>query len=824
MTKQLVIAEKPSVAADIAKALGGFTKRGDYFESPTMLIAAASGHLLETVLPKTWALEDLPILPERLQLIPKEKQAERLASIVKLLGRDDVGGVINACDAGREGELIFLEIMQHAGCEKSVQRLWLQSMTAAAIRRAFQELRPAAAVQGLADAAVCRALADFWIGINMTKALTGVSSRAGRFTKTPAGRVQTPTLMMVCERDFEIAQFVPSPYWLLTGSFTLANGKVVEAAWVSRGNEASDDRGRRIGSRDRAEAIVRKVSGQPATVEASERADIKKPPMLFKLNDLLSEASTLYGYPLDRTQRVAQSLYEKKLITYPRTESQHLRPEDDLELVRERLEQIAGGVPSLAGPAREALARGVDPKNKRVFDSSKVSDHFAIIPAELPGELPALKEDEQKIYDLILRRFVAVFLPPSETTVHTLTFSVVGETFEAVTRTIRMPGWRAVDGKVVEAAPVGQAKADSATACAETTAVALEERMTTPPRGHFNDGSLVKAMETAGKLVDDEEAQEAMRGSGLGTAATRTDTIKKLLGEGYLVRKGRELHATPKAMSLKKLLEQLRLEALTSPEMTGKWEARLGAIESGSGDTHAFAAGIRALAEELTRRAVSAPADLVLQELPHIRLPGTNQPFRELLHDYVTADGSVRIPKIIRDRHLLPDELHTLLTKGVVGPLDGFFSKKKRKTYPACIRWIAETNRYEVFFDDQNEPPSADHPQIGVCRHCGGAVHEQPSQFVCVNATGENPTCGFALKKLWCERPITTDEAVQLLMEGRTGLLEGFRSKKNRPFKATISVGHEGRATFEFADKAGVAKNMGNIASLRTERQPHGLP
>jgi DNA topoisomerase-3 len=799
MKKQLVIAEKPSVAADIAKALGGFFKHDDYFESPTMLIAAAAGHLLTAVLPKTWDLEDLPILPDELELQPAPRQTKRLAVLVKLLGRDDVGGVINACDAGREGELIFWEIMQHAGCTRPVQRLWLQSMTAAAIRRAFAELRPAAAVQGLADAATSRALADFWIGINMTKALTGISTRAGRYTKTPAGRVQTPTLMMVCERDLEIARFVPTPYWLLTGSFTLADGAVVEAAWTNRGGDTGDDQGRRIGNRDRAEGIVKKVTGQPATVVGRERVETKKPPLLFKLNDLLSEAASRYGYPLDRTQRITQSLYEKKLITYPRTESQHLRPEDDVEMVRERLEQIATSGVKLGGPAREALVRGIDPANKRVFDSSKVGDHFAIIPAELPDNLPTLKDDEQKIYDLILRRFVAAFLPASETTVHTLTFTVAGETFEAVTRTIRVPGWQAVDGKVAEVRPVGHGEAASAT----TTSVAMDERMTTPLRGHFTDSTIVKAMESAGKFVDDEEAQEAMRGSGLGTAATRTETISKLLRDRYLLRKGRELHATPKAMALKKLLEQLGLDVLASPELTGTWEARLGAIEAGSGERQEFAAGIRALAAELTRRTVAAPADLVLEELPHIQLPGTNQPFRDLLHDYVTANGSVRIPKIIRGRHLLPEELHTLMTHGVVGPLDGFVSPKKQTTYSACIRWNAETNRCDVFFDNHNEPPSAQHPQIGVCRHCGNAVHEQPTRYVCVNATGENPTCGFALRKLWCSRAITTVEAEQLLTNGRTELLEGFRSKKDRPFKAWIVVTPRGTAGFEFPDRPG---------------------
>jgi DNA topoisomerase-3 len=385
--------------------------------------------------------------------------------------------------------------------------------------------------------------------------------------------------------------------------------------------------------------------------------------------------------------------------------------------------------------------------------------------------------------------------------VHTLDFTVAGETFEAVARTIRVPGWRAVYGKTVETLPVGHGGAAEGSGSAKITSVVMEERQTTPPRGHYTDGTLVKAMETAGKLVDDEEAQEAMRGTGLGTAATRTNTITKLLEDGYLVRKGRELHATPRAMSLKKVLERLRLEVLTSPEMTGTWEARLAEIEAGTGRMETFRAAIRALTEELVRKTVASPVDLVLQELPGISLPGTNQWFVETLQDYATVDGSVRIPKIIRGRHLLPHELHTLLAAGVVGPLDGFVSKKTRKTYPACIRWIAETNRYEVFFNDDEDTPSADQPAMGVCPHCGGAVHERAMRYACVNVTGAAATCKFAVKKLWCEREIARDEIGQLIATGRTELLEGFRGRSGRPFKAWIVVGSQGTAAFAFPER-----------------------
>jgi hypothetical protein len=395
---------------------------------------------------------------------------------------------------------------------------------------------------------------------------------------------------------------------------------------------------------------VRQVTGQPATAVSRQRVEVKQPPLLFKLNDLLAEASSQFGFPADRTQSIARSLYEKKLTTYPRTESQHLRPEDDVEMVRERLQQIATAVPALAGPAADALARGVDPANKRVFDSAKVGDHFAIVPAEITSERPELTEGEQKIYDLVAKRFVAAFLSPSETTVHTLVFTVAGETFRAA---------------------------------------------------------------------------------------------------------------------------------------------------------------IQALTEELVQKTVASPVDLVLQELPEICMPATNQLFVELLQDYATADGSVRIPKIIRGRHLLPHELHTLLTAGVVGPLDGFVSQKTRKTYPACIRWIAETHRYEVFFSDDEDTPSADQPAIGACPHCGGAVHERAMRYTCANATSAESTCNFRVQKLWCGRTISRDEVSQLIATGRTELLEGFRGKSGRPFTASLIVGPDGKVAFEF----------GNAPTRRTPRR-----
>jgi DNA topoisomerase-3 len=800
--KLLVIAEKPSVMIDIAKALGGFTKHDDHYESETHVVAAASGHLLEQQMPrKKWGFAALPIIPELIPLTPKASQQKRLTHLVTLLSRPDIVGVINACDAGREGELIFREIIEHAECSKPLNRLWLQSMTGEGIRRAFQNIRPNASVEGLAAAGKCRTIADWLIGINITRALTALISAGGGFHKTPAGRVQTPTLAMIVERERSVLAFIPQPYWEAVATIDLGQGTAVEAKWRADGIAAAGDEGTRIGSAARAIDISTKTTGRPAAVAMKHRLETEAPPMLFKLNDLLADASNRYGFPGDMTLKIAQSLYaEKKVISYPRTEYQHLRPEDDIENVRDQLAHIAATMPDVAEAARQAINLGIDPGNKRVFDSSKVGDHTAIIPIRPDGPMPMLSDTEQKIFDLIVRRFVGAFLPRSETEVVTLTFTVEGETFQAVRKSLLVPGWQMVDGKTAEPAmATGHGLSNPE---ARVVSVEVEAKQTTPP-GRYTDGTLLKAMEKAGKLVENEEARKSMSGRGLGTAATRTEILKKLISDGYVTRQGRQLSATPKAMALVQLIERLRLDVLASPEMTGEWEAKLQAIEDDSIAADVFLAEVRRLAVDLVETVKASPTDLVLQELPQITLPGTGEPLVERLLDYSTADGRLRISKVQYGRHLAIHELEQLLRDGVIGELDGFYSAKKRKPYSGCLRWLPAEERCEMFFDSLKSDLSADHPTIGTCPCCGGAVRERPAGYVCDGAVGEEAICQLTLKRLWCGRTITPVEAGQLLRDKRTDLLTGFRGKSGRPFKAHIVISDEGRVGFEFPAKKG---------------------
>jgi DNA topoisomerase-3 len=523
--------------------------------------------------------------------------------------------------------------------------------------------------------------------------------------------------------------------------------------------------------------------------------------MLFKLNDLLADASNRYGFPGDMTLKIAQSLYaEKKVISYPRTEYQHLRPEDDIENVRDQLAHIAATMPDVAEAARQAINLGIDPGNKRVFDSSKVGDHTAIIPIRPDGPMPMLSDTEQKIFDLIVRRFVGAFLPRSETEVVTLTFTVEGETFQAVRKSLLVPGWQMVDGKTAEPAmATGHGLSNPE---ARVVSVEVEAKQTTPP-GRYTDGTLLKAMEKAGKLVENEEARKSMSGRGLGTAATRTEILKKLISDGYVTRQGRQLSATPKAMALVQLIERLRLDVLASPEMTGEWEAKLQAIEDDAVAADVFLAEVRRLAVDLVETVKASPTDLVLQELPQITLPGTGEPLVERLLDYSTADGRLRISKVQYGRHLAIHELEQLLRDGVIGELDGFYSAKKRKPYSGCLRWLPAEERCEMFFDSLKSDLSADHPTIGTCPCCGGAVRERPAGYVCDGAVGEEAICQLTLKRLWCGRTITPVEAGQLLRDKRTDLLTGFRGKSGRPFKAHIVISDEGRVGFEFPAKKG---------------------
>lgn len=612
----LVICEKPSVAQDVAKALlGPKAKRvGDHFEGPDAIIAFAVGHLVEQVDPdayderyKKWRYEDLPILPDSFRYQPRDARAGKtLKSLHALMKRPDVDLIINACDAGREGELIFkliLETAPKAAREKPVKRAWFSSMTQKAIRDAFDALRDDEAMLPLEAAARARSEADWLVGMNATRAAT---TKAGSIRKVLSlGRVQTPTLALIVNRDLAIAAFVPEDYWEVEAAFATEAGSGYAGLW----HEGSTTR---LTAAEPAEAIAVAASGAPGFVEALEtKPQVEQPPLLYDLTTLQREANGRFGFSASRTLGTAQALYDQhKLLTYPRTSARYLSGD-----MAGQLKPVASGVGAAAKEYADAAryVLGLDrlPLG-RVVNDTKVTDHHAIIPTEGDHDLSGLTRDERRIYDMVARRFLAVFHPPARFERTTVETRVGEHLFRSKGKVMIEAGWRAAYGETAGAPAPAAAEGEAPAAKGDdesdqslpalqvgqsvtcTAAEALAKR--TKPPGRYSEGTLLRAMETAGKLVDDDEAAEAMKDAGIGTPATRAATIERLVDAEYVEREGRSLRATEKGTGLIRMLGD---HVLTSPELTGRWEQRLNRIERGEERPEAFRTEIDGFTREV---------------------------------------------------------------------------------------------------------------------------------------------------------------------------------------------------------------------------------
>ncbi|MEO8119273.1 MAG: DNA topoisomerase III, partial [Rhodoferax sp.] len=597
--KTLVIAEKPSVAQDIVKALtpvaGKFDKHDEHFENDKYVVTSAVGHLLEIQAPEEfdvkrgkWSFAHLPVIPPHFDLKPMDKTKTRLNAIVKQAKRKDVGAFINACDAGREGELIFRLIQQYSKVKLPVQRLWLQSMTPQAIRDGFGALRSDQQMLPLADAARCRSEADWLVGINGTRAMTAFNSRDGGFFLTTVGRVQTPTLSVVVEREEKIRKFISRDYWEVHATFGAAAGdypaKWFDPKWkrsaanAAAGNTDEMDpelKADRLWNQREAQLIADAVRGQKASVTEESKPTTQASPLLFDLTSLQREANGKFGFSAKTTLSIAQSLYERhKALTYPRTDSRAL-PEDYVPVVKQTFEMLAGsGMKHLAPHASTALKGNYITKSKRIFDNAKVSDHFAIIPTlQAPS---GLSETEQKIYDLVVRRFMAVFFPSAEYQITTRISTAVGHSFKTEGKVLVRPGWLAIYGKeAAEEVKEGDDKSPGNLVPVKpgelVNAEAVDPKaLKTRPPARYSEATLLGAMEGAGKTVEDDELREAMQEKGLGTPATRSSIIEGLIAEKYMLREGRELIPTAKAFQLMTLLRGLDVEELTKAELTGE--------------------------------------------------------------------------------------------------------------------------------------------------------------------------------------------------------------------------------------------------------------
>ncbi len=825
MTKKLIIAEKPSVAADIAKALGGFTKHDDYFENDTHVISSAVGHLLELSCPEEfevkrgkWSFAHLPVIPPHFALSPIEKTESRLKVLNKLIKRKDVDGLINACDAGREGELIFNYIAQHSKSGKPVQRLWLQSMTQGAIRDGFSRLRPGREMEGLGDAAVCRSESDWLVGINGTRAMTAFNSKTGGFHLTTVGRVQTPTLAIVVEREKRIREFKSRPYWEVEASFAAKagdyNGKWFDEAFKGK-NDDEHARADRLWEEKRADAIRAATIGKPGIVTEESKPETRLSPLLFDLTSLQREANARFGFSAKTTLGLAQALYEKhKVLTYPRTDSRCL-PEDYLATVKETLTILTGEgagkghdevlLARYSPFAHQILARNWVLPNKRIFNNAKISDHFAIIPT--PQAPKSLNEMEQKLYDFVVKRFLSVFFPAAEYLVTTRITRVEGQPFKTEGKVLVNPGWLAVHGKEAQEGSEGNLVAVNAGEKVKTEDVIVKANDTKPPPRH-SEATLLSAMEGAGKMVDDEELKAAMAGRGLGTPATRAQIIENLIGEQYMVREGRELTPTAKAFSLMTLLNGLGINELTQPELTGDWEWKLGRIEKGEFTRAEFMREIAEMTRHMVERAKTFDSDTIPGDFGVLTAPcpRCGGEIRENYKKFQCGGCDYSLWKIVAGRQFEPAEIDTLITEKQIGPLTGFRNKMGR-TFAAAIKLNEKMEPEFDFGQDKADEANAEpvdfssQQTLGNCPKCAANVYDHGSVYVCEKATGPTKTCDFRSGKIILQQPIEAAQMQKLLADGKTDLLKEFVSNRTRRKFSAYLVAKEGKVSFEFEKK-----------------------
>lgn len=699
---RLIVTEKPSVARDIAGSLGKHRREKGALRGDGWTVTWALGHLVELAPPdaygeeyRRWRLETLPILPGRFKMKVNPKTREQYSLVKRLMRDPAVTEIVNACDAGREGELIFAYLYQLAGCDKPVKRLWISSLTPEAIREGFGNLRAGRQMLPLEHAARSRSEADWIVGMNATRAYSVRFGRPGNVLSV--GRVQTPTLKLLVDREREIENFKPEKFWTVHARFRRGKDSY-DGVWF-RGRQ------NRLKEREAAQEIAGKVRRKTGTVQKAERREkTERPPLLYDLTELQRNANAKYNFTAERTLKAAQRLYEeRKLITYPRTSSRYLS-QDMVPSFKRRIE-AAAALPELARFVEELLALPKLPVNKRIVDDGKVTDHHAIVPTgkRLSGELPP---DEAKIYDLIVRRFLAVFFPAARFENTTVVTGVAGETFLSKGRVVLEAGWRAlypdgVGGKREKEPPVlppvekGQEW--------EVAKVAVKEGETKPPP-RYSEAAILGAMETAGRFVEDEELRQQMKDSGLGTPATRAAILERLIQVGYAERRGKTLVPTVKG---KELISLLGESTLTLPELTARWEERLAKMERGEESREAFMGDVR----EFATRVVE-----------HVR------------------------------------------------NLEG----------------------------ERLAPPQKD--VLGECPKCGAPVIETKKSYGC---SAWKRGCRFVIWKTVAGRRVTANQARQLLKEGRTARLKGFKSRSGKPFSAVLKLDGEHRVTFEFEDRAG---------------------
>lgn len=812
---RLLIAEKPSVARDIARVLGVQRKHNGFLEGSGWLITWCIGHLVELMEPheyfpewKRWSLQSLPMLPDRFKLRPVKQTEDQFRTVERLLMRADVDTVVNACDAGREGELIFRYVYTLAGCRKPIQRLWISSMTDQAIEEGIRQLRDAREYDRLFAAARCRSEADWLVGLNATRAITVRSRSSGsggrESTLFSVGRVQTPTLAMLVDREKEIRNFVPKDYWQLVATFQNDKG-----SWTGRWFKLQKE-GHETITLDRfdaeaeAQAVRTKVLGRTGRITELEQKRTKEPPpLLFDLTRLQRTANKRYGFSAARTLELAQALYERhKLLTYPRTDSTHLSTD--------MVKGLPGVIGALkVGPylpfAEHLLALEKLPISKRFVDDKKVSDHHAIIPTPHRPRLEALLDDERKLYDLVVRRFLGIFFPDAVFDRTRVVTTVEAETFVTRGKVQVDPGWREVAG-FKEDEPKKKAKQrekddednpdddDEDQGAlpplkkndpAEAQEVELLTRQTQPPP-RYTEASLLAAMETAGKRIEAEELQQAMKDTGLGTPATRASIIETLLHREYIYRKGKTLIPSEKGMLL---IAAIPVESLRSPQLTGEWEARMARMARGEYEQSTFMQEVVAYVREVIGRIKSAPPI----DLSALKL-GSHAPGAQESGDEPDTDAGGETS----DQQARSANKSALANK--TGKKPQTRERQKATASAATPAMPAKTARPSKSATDEGSSQEENTLDAGRCPRCQQPVEERPDAWSC----SQGPRCGFRLKKEVAGKTLSANMVKQLLEKGRTRVLKGFVSPRSGvKFSAALLLKPEGGIGFEFQERPG---------------------
>ncbi len=817
------------LARVLAQPLGKFEKAGAgrdvYFENDSAVITSAVGHLVELRMPMgpngkklPWNFSVLPAIPDKFELDPIPDSEARLRQVLKLAKRKDISDIVNACDAGREGELIFRYIVEIGEIAKPVRRLWMQSMTNNSILEAWENLRTGEQMKPLADAAKCRSESDWLVGLNATRALTCFNSRHGGFNITAAGRVQTPTLAILAQREAEIRAFKSTPYFEVHATFSVEAGeylgKWIDEKW-KKDEAAPLGRPERIWDLRTAEAIQARCTGKTGQVTEEKKAQSQIAPQLYDLTTLQREAP----FSAKGTLQIAQALYEKhKMITYPRTDSRYL-PEDYTANVRETMADIGNSDLDVSKYAKAVLAGSSENgprlhKSRRVFDSKKVSDHFAIIPT---GKFAKLSEAEQKLYDMIVKRFIAVFYPSAEFEQTTRLTRISVDTFRTDGKILIKPGWLEVYGRrpgVAAGKDELCAAKPSENAKAETVEVLAEE---TKPPARMTESTLLSAMEGAGKLIDDEALREAMAERGLGTPATRAATIEGLISQKYLAREGRDLFVSGSGMRLIELVREMEIEGLYSPKLTGDWEFKLRQMEQGLLKRSEFMKEIIAYTDEICTKARRAAEIAKSEVFPDLRVPcpmcgEASLKQTEATYECRNPECKFKAKKHIAGRLLTEPEATQLFTTRHVGPLTGFKSKFN-KPFDAALEMDVKFKINFVFEgDDRDGPPELTEEQlIGEATTDEGKTYKvyatEKAYHVPEIVTKKDPH-GIRIGKAILQCEIPPAQMLKLISSGKTDVLKGFVSNRTkRKFDAHLTFEtKDGKIGFDFPPRPAAKK------------------